>query len=59
MSAELANVIELRANGPFRTLWCARSISLIGSSIGLIGVLLHLADTNTRSRGGHRVDALR
>ncbi len=36
----------LRQNRPFRWLWCSRTISFIGGSTGMVGILLHLADTN-------------
>lgn len=35
----------LRANRPFRALWCARSISFLGDSLGLVTLLLYVADT--------------
>jgi MFS family permease len=36
----------LRDNRPFRALWCARSISFLGDSLGLVTLLLYVADTN-------------
>lgn len=36
----------LRRNGPFRRLWAARAISFIGDSLGLIALLLFVAETN-------------
>src|SRR5680860_1832046 len=36
----------LRHNRPFRLLWCARSISFTGSSMGMVGLVLHLAGEN-------------
>ena len=35
----------LRDNRPFRALWCARSISFLGDSLGLVVLLLYVADT--------------
>jgi MFS family permease len=35
----------LRDNRPFRVLWCARSISFLGDSLGLVTLLLYVADT--------------
>lgn len=34
----------LRANRPFRSLWCARGISFLGDSLGLVVLLLYVAD---------------
>ena len=34
----------LRNNRSFRTLWCARSISSLGDSLGLVTLLLYVAD---------------
>ena len=34
----------LRNNRPFRALWCARSISFLGDSLGLVTLLLYVAD---------------
>jgi MFS family permease len=34
----------LRGNRPFRSLWCARSISFLGDSLGLVTLLLYVAD---------------
>jgi MFS family permease len=39
----------LRSNLPFRSLWCARSISFLGDSLGLVTLLLYLADTTGRA----------
>ncbi len=36
----------LRDNRPFRALWCARSVSFLGDSLGLVTLLLYVADTN-------------
>ena len=35
----------LRDNRPFRWLWCARSVSFLGDSLGLVALLLYVADT--------------
>src|SRR5918998_1578518 len=35
----------LRDNRPFRWLWCARSVSFLGDSLGLVTLLLYTADT--------------
>ena len=35
----------LRGNRPFRRLWCARSVSFLGDSLGLVALLLYVADT--------------
>lgn len=35
----------LRDNRPFRALWSARSISFLGDSLGLVTLLLYVADT--------------
>ncbi|MDP9363138.1 MAG: MFS transporter, partial [Chloroflexota bacterium] len=35
----------LRRNGPFRRLWSARAISFIGDSLGLMALLLYVAET--------------
>jgi MFS family permease len=35
----------VRSNRPFRSLWCARSISLLGDSLGLVTLLLYTANT--------------
>jgi MFS family permease len=35
----------LRANRPFRALWSAQSISFLGDSLGLVTLLLYVADT--------------
>lgn len=34
----------LRSNRPFRRLWCARSVSFLGDSLGLVALLLYVAD---------------
>jgi MFS family permease len=34
----------LRNNRPFRALWCSRSISFLGDSLGLVTLLLYVAD---------------
>ncbi len=34
----------LRDNRPFRSLWCARSVSFLGDSLGLVTLLLYVAD---------------
>ena len=34
----------LRDNRPFRLLWCARSVSFLGDSLGLVALLLYVAD---------------
>jgi MFS family permease len=35
----------LGANRPFRLLWSARAVSFVGDSLGLVALLLHVADT--------------
>jgi MFS family permease len=35
----------LAANRPFRLLWTARTVSFLGDSLGLVALLLHVADT--------------
>jgi hypothetical protein len=35
----------LRRNRPFRSLWCSRSVSFLGDSLGLVILLLYTADT--------------
>jgi MFS family permease len=35
----------LRDNRPFRWLWCARSVSFLGDSLGLVALLLYVAET--------------
>jgi MFS family permease len=35
----------LRGNRPFRSLWCARGISFLGDSLGLVTLLLYTANT--------------
>jgi MFS family permease len=35
----------LRGNRPFRSLWCARSTSFLGDSLGLVTLLLYTANT--------------
>jgi MFS family permease len=35
----------LRGNQPFRSLWCARSTSFLGDSLGLVTLLLYTANT--------------
>lgn len=35
----------MRANRPFRLLWCARSVSFLGDSLVLVTLLLYVADT--------------
>jgi MFS family permease len=35
----------LGANRPFRLLWSARTVSFLGDSLGLVALLLHVADT--------------
>lgn len=39
----------LRDNRPFRALWFARSISFLGDSLGLVTLLLYVADTTGRA----------
>src|SRR5688572_27687717 len=40
-----AGVVNLlRGNGPFRRLWAARAVSFIGDSLGLVALLLFVAD---------------
>jgi MFS family permease len=34
----------LRANRPFRSLWCARGVSFLGDSLGLVALLLYVAE---------------
>ncbi len=46
MGGDLRGGSLLKNNRPFRLLWSARTISFVGSSAGMVGVLLHLADTN-------------
>lgn len=36
-------VALLRGNRPFRALWCARSLSFVGDSVGLVALLLYVA----------------
>jgi MFS family permease len=38
-------VALFRRNGPFRRLWTARAISFIGDSLGLVALLLYVAET--------------
>lgn len=38
----------LRWNGPFRRLWVARAISFIGDSLGLIALILYVAEMTDR-----------
>ena len=41
-----ANALRLlRGNRPFRSLWCARGISFLGDSLGLVTLLLYTAST--------------
>jgi MFS family permease len=35
----------LGANPPFRLLWTARTVSFLGDSLGLVALMLHVADT--------------
>jgi MFS family permease len=35
----------LAANRPFRLLWSARAVSFLGDSLGLVALMLHVADT--------------
>jgi MFS family permease len=35
----------LGANRPFRLLWSARTVSFVGDSLGLVALMLHVADT--------------
>jgi MFS family permease len=35
----------LEANRPFRLLWSARAVSFLGDSLGLVALMLHVADT--------------
>jgi MFS family permease len=35
----------LGANRPFRLLWSARAVSFLGDSLGLVALMLHVADT--------------
>jgi hypothetical protein len=35
----------LGANRPFRLLWSARAVSYLGDSLGLVALMLHVADT--------------
>src|SRR5215210_4044894 len=35
----------LRGNRPFRSLWCARSISFLGDSLSLVALMLYTANT--------------
>jgi MFS family permease len=35
----------LAANRPFRLLWSARAVSYLGDSLGLVALMLHVADT--------------
>ena len=39
----------LRDNGAFRLLWCARSVSTFGDSLGLVALVLHVADATGRA----------
>ena len=39
----------LRSNRPFRSLGCARSISFLGDSLGLVALLLYTANTTGRA----------
>src|SRR5688572_27032655 len=44
-AATRAGVVALlRGNGPFRRLWTARAISFVGDSLGLVALLLFVAD---------------
>lgn len=43
MSLQAQNRVLLRHNRPFATLWTARTVSLVGSSIGQVGLLLAMA----------------
>jgi MFS family permease len=36
---------RLAANRPFRLLWSARAVSFLGDSLGLVALMLHVADT--------------
>jgi MFS family permease len=38
----------LGANRPFRLLWSARTVSFLGDSLGLVALMLHVADTTGR-----------
>ena len=35
----------LGANRPFRLLWSARAVSYLGDSLGLVALMLHVAET--------------
>jgi MFS family permease len=39
----------LGANAPFRLLWSARAVSYLGDSLGLVALMLHVADTTGRA----------
>jgi MFS family permease len=39
----------LRDNRPFRWLWCARSVSFLGDSLGLVALLLYVAETTDQA----------
>jgi MFS family permease len=39
----------LGANPPFRLLWSARAVSFLGDSLGLVALILHVADTTGRA----------
>jgi MFS family permease len=39
----------LSANPPFRLLWSARAVSFLGDSLGLVALMLHVADTTGRA----------
>ena len=38
----------LGGNRPFRLLWSARTVSFLGDSLGLVALMLHVADTTGR-----------
>jgi MFS family permease len=39
----------LGANAPFRLLWSARAVSYLGDALGLVALMLHVADTTGRA----------
>jgi MFS family permease len=39
----------LGANRPFRLLWSARAVSFLGDSLGLVALMLHVAETTGRA----------
>ena len=42
----------LRANAEFRRLWTARSISAFGDSLGLVALIVFVANTSSQAFGG-------